>query len=331
MGRRATPLQTPVKTSCAAIAGAVGVGLLGLAGVAGLLWREPVGSHLEQSVEQSTPAHPSVERVVPAQHTPSRTITFDEAYNHPELRPEHVRQSARKIGIDLSVYDVQYDADFSKLVDGVFENQQFHPLIYATLDHGKFTITYSPAPLKTREEIFASQMEYAPHAHMTTIWTFSKYGSGHAPSLLVFDSAYKYSNNSTSSTGDVRDLTFYSGLFHEYTHAQNIRHGLKLPGSNAPLTQEEVARLICVDSFYNFFEFNGYSQQLQFQHRLFGKMSNSDCTLYSNTYAQLDQTYQTRRTEFGQHGLVPLMDAFFATMEKDPFHQNLMKKTQDAK
>ena len=293
------------------------------------------GFYLSGRGNNSELGRPEVPLVIENTHSVSleSEITFDEAYNNPDIRPVHVRQSARKIGIDLSTYDIQYDHDYSKFINWQFANQHLHPNVISTLDNGKFKITYVPAPLKKYDEVAVEKCAdlQNPNGLMTTLWAFKLYASGQASPILVFDGAYETSKNSDSITGDVRELTFLSGLAHEYTHATDFRYGMHLPGMRAPLTQEEIARLISLDCFHLFAELHGFTAQAQFQSQYSHAVRSSESIRYSDYFSQLTHRYNARKTEFEQHGLTPIMESFFATMEIDPIHHQLLQQASNHK
>ena len=291
-----------------------------------------IGGYYFFASGQATPVHlpePVIERSTLVDLPTGRIITFDEAYNNPELRSEHVRQSARKVGIDLSRYDVQYDSDFSKLVDAEYENQHLHRSIRCSLENGRFVLTYESEPIKSRNEIAEIKLSHVRNdsSNASTLFEFMNYGTGKAPNILIFPGAYETSNDSESSAVDVRELTFLSGIAHEHQHAVDCQYGLRLPGKQDPLSQEEVARLFCLDSFNLLAELHGFTTQIKFQADRLGRARSSEVKKYLGHFSEITQRYNDRRAEFEQHGLVPMMDTFFATLSRDPIHNQLLKNS----
>ncbi|HLC19587.1 MAG TPA: hypothetical protein VJK72_01620 [Candidatus Nanoarchaeia archaeon] len=192
-------------------------------------------------------------------------ITFEEAYANISLRKEHVRQSARAVGIDLSTYPVEYDHDKSLTIEALFTTKHRNPGIQITQDGH---VTYFPNVFQTQEK-FAEEVSALDNL-MRLVAIFDDYGKYPAPKIFVYPQAYETSHKSAATAPpqaghNANTLVFQSGFVHEFTHVKDYVNGLFLPGSEKPLSKDEVAILMHLGVYEAMCEVHAFTRQIQFQ------------------------------------------------------------------
>ncbi|MBS3139110.1 hypothetical protein J4207_05380 [Candidatus Woesearchaeota archaeon] len=254
-------------------------------------------------------------------------ITFEEAYANISLRKEHVRQSARAVGIDLNTYPVEYDPDKSLTIETLFTTQHRNPGVQITQDGH---VTYFPNVFKTREK-FAEE-ESARDNLMKLVAIFDGYGKYPAPQIFVYPKAYEASHKSAATAPpqaghNANTLVFQSGFVHEFTHAKDYVNGLFLPGSEKPISKDEVAILMHLGVYEAMCEVHAFTRQIQFQvQQMNGGCRESEKSKYQQFYNQVADTYAKRKAEFELMALAPRLERMFRVLEKNEMHTTIMRK-----
>lgn len=246
-------------------------------------------------------------------------VTFDEAYAQVSLRREHVRQSARRVGIDISRYVVEYDHDKSLTIDALFTAQSRNPRTQIFTDG---TLKYLPPIIRTSEKIAGE--EHTQDNLMRIVACFEDYMGNPPPKIFVYPSAYETVARTNGPQKKARQVVLESGLCHEHTHVLDYVNGLRLPGSDKPFSKDEVARLMHLGVYEALCEVHGFSDQIRFQLSMTGGCRGNDAVKYVEFYNKVRHVYAQRKDEFELMGLGSRLRVMFHILEADKFHKDLM-------